>query len=250
MRRSGIRGAPALLVAVACGLTAACYGPSGGKLGSAGGVAVYEGSALPAPQRSDVISLSRPYLIGPFDKLEIDVFGIEGMTRREVSADAAGRISFPIAGVIDASGMSPRELEMELVRRLQAGHIRDPQVTVNLKESVGQVVTVDGQVKQPGVYPVIGRMTLTRAIATARGLDEFAKIDDVVVMRNVGGQRLAALYNLAAIRKANYPDPDIYPNDVVIVGDSKTRRLIKDATQLAPLITTPLIVALQGSGGN
>ncbi|QGN54940.1 polysaccharide biosynthesis/export family protein [Novosphingobium sp. Gsoil 351] len=242
------RAALALVAAAACGLTTACYGPSGGRLGSAGGVQVFEGNELPAPQRSDVVGVSRPYLIGPFDKLEIDVFGIEGMTRREVSADAAGRISFPIAGVIDASGMTPRELEVELVRRLRAGHIRNPEVTVNLKETVGQMVTVDGQVKQPGVYPVIGRMTLTRAIATARGLDEFAKIDDVVVMRNVGGQRLAALYNLAAIRRANYPDPDIYPNDVVIVGDSKTRRLIKDATQLAPLITTPLIIALQNNG--
>lgn len=245
MTSSLIRGALALVVAAACGATAACYGPGGGELGSAGGVQVFEGNELPAPQRSDVVGVGRPYLIGPFDKLEIDVFGIEGLSQREVAADASGRISFPIAGVIDASGMTPRELEMELVRRLQAGHIRNPQVTVNLKETVGQMVTVDGQVKQPGVYPVLGRMTLTRAIATARGLDEFAKVDDVVVMRNVGGQRLAALYNLAAIRRANYPDPDIYPNDVVIVGDSKTRRLIKDATQLAPLITTPLIIALQ-----
>ena len=107
------------------------------------------------------------------------------------------------------------------------------------------MITVDGQVKEPGLYPVIGKMTLMRAVATAKGTAEFAKLDDVVIFRTVNGQKLAALYNLKAIRRGYYNDPEVFANDVVVVGDSQARRLFKDALQLVPLLTTPLIVALQ-----
>lgn len=221
------------------------YGPSGGKLGESGYSNVV--SEMPQPGRDDTVKASRAYMIGPFDQLIIDVFGIPELANRQITADAAGRISFPIAGTIDAAGLTPAELATQIESRLRAGYVRNPQVTVNLKETTNQVVTVDGQVRQPGVYPVIGNMTLMRAVATARGLDEFAKMDDVVVLRTVGGQRYAGLYNLAAIRRGNYPDPDIYANDTVIVGDSKQRRLFRDVLQIVPLLSTPLILALQGN---
>lgn len=212
---------------------------------STGSASLVDGNQLPEPGRRDLVAGNRPYLIGPFDKLEVDVLGIEGLEKREVSADAAGNISFPIAGVIDASGLTPRELETTIAQRLRAGHIRDPQVTVNLKELVGHSVTVDGQVKQPGVYPILGKMTLIKAVATARGVDEFAKLNDVVVLRTVGAQQYAGLYNLEAIRRGNYPDPEIFPNDTVVVGESKSRRLFRDLLQAAPLLSTPLIIAFQ-----
>jgi polysaccharide export outer membrane protein len=106
------------------------------------------------------------------------------------------------------------------------------------------VVTVDGQVNEPGLYPVVGRMTLMRAVATAKGVSEFAKMDDVVVFRTVNGQKMAALYNLKAIRRGNYDDPEIYANDIVVVSESSARRLFKDALQVLPAIATPLVVLL------
>ena len=101
--------------------------------------------------------------------------------------------------------------------------------------------------REPGLYPVIGRMTLIRAVATAKGTDEFAKLDDVVVFRTVNGQQYAALYNLKSIRRGGYPDPEVFANDVVVVGDSAARRFFKNALQVAPLLTTPIILLLQGS---
>jgi polysaccharide biosynthesis/export protein len=225
-----------------------CAGP--GALGGASGIQVLSGTELPAPDRTDMLSETRPYLIGPFDKLTIDVFGIDELSKREVQTDASGRISFPLAGIVEAAGRTPAEVEEEIESRLSQRYVRDPQVTVNLKETVSQVITVDGQVKEPGLYPVIGKMTLMRAVATAKGTAEFAKLDDVVIFRTVKGQDLAALYNLDAIRRGNYDDPEVFANDVVIVGDSKARRLFKDALQILPLLTTPLIIALQNSGTN
>jgi polysaccharide export outer membrane protein len=200
---------------------------------------------LPPPDRTDIYETNRPYLIGPFDKLTIDVFGIEELSQKEVQTDAGGRISFPLAGVISAAGKTPGELEQEIARQLRGRYVRDPQVTVNLKETVSQVVTVDGQVREPGLYPVVGRMTLMQAVARAKGTSEFAKLDDVVVFRTVQGQKMAGLYNLKAIRRGYYADPEIYANDTVVVGDSAGRRLFKDALQVVPLLTTPLIIALQ-----
>jgi polysaccharide biosynthesis/export protein len=67
-------------------------------------IQVVDSSALPAPDRTDLTTEDRPYLIGAFDKLTIDVFGIDDLSRKEVQADASGRISFPLAGVIEAAG--------------------------------------------------------------------------------------------------------------------------------------------------
>ena len=234
-----------LILAAACALLAACAGNPGGELGSTGAVKVLPADQLPPPTAGDSLTQSREYRIGAFDRLTIDVFGMPELTGREVQADSGGRISFPLAGVVEAGGLTPRELEGQLETRLRAAFVRNPNVTVNLKEASSQLVTVDGQVKQPGVYPVLGGTTLLRAVATARGLEEFAKLDDVVVFRTVAGQRYAALYNLGAIRRGNYPEPAIYANDIVIVGDSKGRRLFKDLLQIVPLLTTPLIIAIQ-----
>jgi polysaccharide biosynthesis/export protein len=216
-------------------------------LGGDPSIKVVQGTEMPAPTRSDLVAQDRPYLIGPFDKLTIDVFGIEELSKKEVQTDASGRISFPLAGVVEAAGRTPAEVEDMLESRLRTRFVRDPQVTVNLKETVSQVITVDGQVREPGLYPVIGRMTLMRAVATAKGTSEFAKLDDVVIFRTVNGQNMAALYNLKSIRTGAYGDPEVFANDVVVVGDSQARRLFKDVLQIVPLLTTPIVLLLQGS---
>ena len=191
---------------------------------------------LPPPNASDLFTQNRPYLIGPFDKLTIDVFGIGELSQKEVQADASGRISFPLAGIVEAAGKTPSQVEAVIEDRLRAAFVRDPQVTINLKETVSQVVTVDGEVREPGLYPVVGKMTLVRAVATAKGTSEFAKLEDVVVFRTVNGQRMAALYNLGAIRRGYYEDPEVFANDVVIVGDSPSRRIFKDVVSLSGLL--------------
>jgi polysaccharide export outer membrane protein len=207
-------------------------------------VTVVSTEGFPTPTRSDLLAASRPYLIGPFDKLKIDVFGIDDLDR-EVQIDASGRLSFPLIGVIEASGLTPGELSNEIEQKLKGRFVRNPQVTVNLEETVSQVITVDGQVTRPGLYPVVGRMTLVRAVATAGGTSEFAKLSDVIIFRTVNGEQLAGLYNLKEIRRGNYSDPEVFANDVVVVGDSQARRIFRDVLQASPLITTPLIILLR-----
>lgn len=205
---------------------------------------VLSASELPAPDRMDLTMPGTPYFVGPYDKLTIDVFGIPELSQRQVQVDASGRISFPLAGILDVSGKTPGEIAQQLTQSLRSNYIRDPQVTVNLTETVSQLLTVEGQVAKPGQFPVVGRLTLLRAMALAGGTTEFTKQDDIVIFRTVNGERLAALYDLKAIRHGKYPDPDVYANDVVMVGDSSGRRLFKDLLQVVPLLSGPLVIAI------
>ncbi|OCC22911.1 polysaccharide export protein [Croceicoccus estronivorus] len=214
------------------------------RIGGDPNLKVIEASALPAPDRMDLTTGARDYFVGPFDRLTIDVFGVPELSGREVQVDASGRISFPLVGALAVAGHSPGEVESLLAGRLRVAHVRDPQVTVNLKETVSQVVTIEGQVRKPGLYPVVGHMSLMRAMALAEGTDEYARLDDVVIFRTVKGQRLAALYDLNAIRHGVYPDPEVFANDVVMVGDSSARRLFKDVLSVVPALATPIIIGV------
>lgn len=221
---------------------AGCAAPL--PLQSTSRLTVVRGTAtLPPPQRDDLTAADRPSLIGPLDTIQVEVLGIPDLSR-EIQVDASGRISMPLIGTVDARGKTADELARAIEAALRARYVRNPEVTINIKSSVSQVVTIDGQVVEPGLYPVTNQMTLMRAIASAKGLSEYARQDDVVILRTVDHQKMAALYNIAAIRRGAYDDPAIYANDIVVVGDSPQRRLFKDFVSLSPLLAAPLIAVV------
>jgi polysaccharide export outer membrane protein len=198
---------------------------------------------LPPPATVDLIAEPRAYVIGPLDRLSVDVYGVPELSR-SVQVDASGRIAMPLVGSIEASGKTPETLGAQIAAQLRNRYVRNPQVTVNLSETVSQVVTVEGSVRTPGLYAVTGRMTLIRAIARAEGTSEFAREDHVVVFRRVNGKDMAALYDLRAIRQGIYPDPEIYANDIVMVGESSARRIFRDLVSVSPLLAAPLVAIL------
>lgn len=205
---------------------------------------VQDMQALPAPRRSDLTASERASFVGPLDTIAVDVFNVPEMSR-EVQVDAGGRIAMPLIGSIEAGGKTSAELAGAIEAALRQRYLRDPQVTVNIRNAVSQVVTVDGQVVEPGLYPVTNQMTLLRAVASAKGLAEYAKLEDVVILRTVDGRRMAGLYNLGSIREGRYADPAIYANDVIVVGDSPQRRMFRDIVGLSPLLAAPLLAILQ-----
>ena len=213
-------------------------------VGGAPGLTVLPTSELPTPDASDYLPSTRPYLVGPLDRLVVDVFNVTGLTDREIQVDAAGKISFPLAGVIEVAGRTPGDVASLIAERLRATYIKNPQVTVNLKEAVSQIVTVEGQVKKPGLYPVVGRMTLLQVMAVAEGPGDFANLENVIIYRTVRGQRFAAVHDVDNIRQGAYPDPEIYPNDLVMVGDDASARLVKDLLTTFSLVSGPLVIAI------
>lgn len=231
-----------LLLLLALGL-AGCGGQK--PLQSTARLTVVDTSGvLPAPVRADLTAPDRPALIGPLDTVEVNVFGVSELSR-ELQVDASGRIAMPLIGTIDARGKTAGELALAIEAALDGRYVRDPDVTVNIKSSVSQVVAIDGQVVEPGLYPVTNQMTLLRAVASAKGLTEYAREHEVVILRTVEGRRMAGLYDVTAIRRGAYDDPPIYANDVIIVGDSPQRRLFRDLVSLAPILAAPIIAILQ-----
>ena len=234
------------IVLVAAAFLLSACATSGGPIGGANSsLRVVSTAELPHPSPTDQLVAGRPYLVGPFDKLRIDVFGVPELSGRIVQADASGRFSFPLLGEVDANGVAPNVVEARMEAQLRGRFLREPDVTINVEESANSFVTLEGEVVQPGVYPVVGNMSLLRAIATARGVNEFARLHEVIVFRTVDGQRYAGVYNLAAIRRGAYDDPAIYASDIIVVGDSPARRVFRDVLQAAPLLSTPLIILFQ-----
>lgn len=207
-------------------------------------IQVVDASELPPPTAAN---MATGYRIGVYDRLLVDVLGFEELSKREFQVDAAGNIALPIAGAVRAAGRTPEEVAEDIVTKMRAGYVRNPQVSVNLFQSTSQYVTVEGQVTEPGNFPLVGDMTLMRAIAAAKGPSEFAKLDDVVVFRTVDDKRMVALYNLAAIRRGYYSDPQLYAKDVVVVGDSPGRRMFTRIVQASSLITAPIIALVSSN---
>lgn len=202
-----------------------------------GSSAVVVTDNLPAP---DVQSQSRnfaDYRIGPNDEIEVSVFGVEEMTRRG-TVDAAGNFSMPLAGAVQAGGKTPDELASLIEDNLRGRYLKDPQVAVNIIEVRANLVTIDGAVQQPGIYPIIGTLTLQQAVATARGTRDVADLETVIVFRQAQGQRMAAKYDLKDIRSGRMEDPIIFANDIVVVGESASRRFLQDLRLTVPTFGT------------
>jgi polysaccharide export outer membrane protein len=199
--------------------------------------------ALPSAGPIDPVTQLPVTQLGPYDVLNFVVAGIEGLDG-DVTVDGQGTVSIPVAGRFKAAGLTPQQLEQQIEQGLRANFVRNPDVALNLKEMVSQRVTVEGAVLRSGSYPILPGMTLLRAIASAQGLSEYAKSSEVVVFRTINGNRYATLYNLQAIREGHYDDPVIYPQDVVVVGESGTSRMMQRIMTMAPGLLSPLSVLL------
>lgn len=175
------------------------------------------------------------YIIGPQDNLEINVFQVMDLTKT-VRVESSGMILLPLIGQVRASGRTVKDLSDEIAQKLGEKYVKDPLVTVTVMESASQKVTVDGAVTQPGIYPISGNTTLSQAVALARGTIEDANLRQVAVFRNEGEKRMAAVFDLSAIRAGRLPDPPVYANDVIVVDTAGGRRLLRSLGSIVPFL--------------
>jgi polysaccharide export outer membrane protein len=192
------------------------------------------GTTLERPDNPAAIADPASHRIGISDKLAITVFQVPDLSG-EFQVDQTGNINLPLIGTVQALGRTPPELSKILQERFGATYLRNPNVQVAVKEATAQTFTVDGSVKNPGVYKIVGQTTLIKAVASASGVSEDADTGSVVIFRQINGQRMAAKFNLAAIRRGNAEDPVIYGNDIVVVDGSRARAVYKELLQAFPL---------------
>lgn len=176
------------------------------------------------------------YRIGVLDTLSIRVFQEPELTFDEISVNSAGTFNYPFVGEVTAEGKTPIELSRELEAGLGTRYIRNPQVVVGVVSSAAQRVTVDGMVNSPGVYEIAGTSSLLEAIARAQGLQFTAVDDEVIVFREIDGERYGAVFNLKQIREGRAPDPEILGGDRIVVGYSAVRGAYQDFLRAAPIL--------------
>lgn len=185
---------------------------------------------------SEQDTLNALILLQPGDQIGINVFGEENLSTAEAVIDQAGKVSLPLIGEVQAAGLSSGQLGKAIERNLGAQFLREPHVNVVLVKSAPRVISVEGEVKTPGVFEVQNGYTLLSALALAGSPIETAKLNEVLIFRQRGGERLGGRFDVNAIRAGRAPDPVILPGDVIVVGYSQVRGVYLDFLKTAPII--------------
>ncbi|TFI59911.1 polysaccharide export protein [Sphingomonas parva] len=179
--------------------------------------------------------LESDYRIAPLDKLKVSVFQVPDLSG-DYEVDLLGNLSMPLIGSVRAVDLTTEQLDRKLTELLGAKYLQSPDINVGVVSSTTRQVTVDGAVRNPGMFPVNGKMTLIQAIALAKGTDEFSNPRRVAVFRQIGGQRMAAAFDLTDIRRGKIEDPRIYSGDIVVVDGSRVKQVQREVLQSLPIL--------------
>ncbi|MDD2706365.1 MAG: polysaccharide export protein [Verrucomicrobiae bacterium] len=186
--------------------------------GSKGGMAA-DGSK-PRTGVEESSHLVKDYRILALDVLSISVFQEPDLTR-DVKVSQTGYITFPLLGKVQVAGLLVSEVEAKLAGLLGKDYIKNPQVSVMIKEYSPRRVSVLGEVKNPGSFdiPAEERLSLLQAIARAGGFNNVAKTDAVVIRRVRGGKEEKFQVNATELlrSKGEKKDVELLPGDVVVV---------------------------------
>jgi polysaccharide export outer membrane protein len=147
------------------------------------------------------------YRLGPNDRTRIIVFGQPNLTG-EFALDGSGVLAFPLIGNIDANGMTPRELQSAIAKKLDPDYMHNPSVSVEV--ATRRPFYVIGEVQKPGAYPYVPELTLLDAVATAGGQTYRANMSSFYIKRRVNGQVVRVLAN---------QESQLQPGDTVIVRE-------------------------------
>ena len=139
------------------------------------------------------------YYLGPEDELEISIWNEDKLSRK-VLVRPDGRFSFPLAGEIQASGMTPSQVRQEIESKISK-YIPDPVVTVMVTKVSSYKIYVIGQVKKAGIFEVGRYIDVIQALAMAGGLTPFASEDNIKILRTKKGKHHVISFKYSEIKK-------------------------------------------------
>jgi polysaccharide biosynthesis/export protein len=148
-----------------------------------------------------------PYTLDTGDKLRVVVFGQDTLSNTYL-VDAAGQITMPLIGAVNARDATTQGLAAAVRNKLASGFIREPSVAVEVE--IYRPFFVLGEVTYPGQYPFVPHMTVENAVAIAGGFTPRATKSSVTVTRRIQGM------------PRRFPMPLGYtmrPGDVITVGE-------------------------------
>lgn len=170
------------------------------------------------PSMSSTEDLPPDDQVGVDDMFEVRVFGEPDLSAAyRVATD--GTIDFPLAGRIQVAGMRTGEIQARLIERLKDGYLKNPQVTVSMKEWNSRKISVLGQVQKPGPVVYHPHMTIVDAIALAGGFTGIAAKNSVNLRRETGGKVQSRVYRVADITEGRSTNIPVLPGDVLVVEE-------------------------------
>lgn len=181
------------------------------------------------------------YRIGRQDLLEINVFDVEELNQTVRVADD-GTITMPLLGQLSVGGMTKTELEQKLAALLEERFVRDPQVTVFVKEYESRRVAVSGAVKKPGTYEMLGRKTLLEMLSMAGGLDQDLGKEIVIFRDDERGDKQRIPLDLNQLVYAADPELNLVvePGDIIYVPTvEKIRIFVTGAVKQPDMYEVP-----------
>jgi len=158
--------------------------------------------------------------LGPGDVLEVTVYGEDDLSRTlRISPD--GDVHFPLIQRIQVAGLTTAEIEDLIRARLQDGFLRDPSVTVFVKEYNSARIFVLGEVARPGTFPFGSGMSIVEAVSLAGGFKDSARSNFVVVTRNHrDGREQRIPIPVEKIAQGLAANFHLQPGDIVFVPSS------------------------------
>jgi polysaccharide export outer membrane protein len=159
------------------------------------------------------------YRIGPNDVIRIQVFGEDDLTL-ESRVGGDGKLNYPLLGVLHVGGQTTEDLQADLTKRLAAGYVRLPKVTVSIVRH--RNIYVSGEVKAPGGFPYEDGLTAQKAITMAGGFTEKAAKNLLTVTRRKADQD--------EIVNAQLHTP-LFPDDTIVVGQVQKFYLMGEVTR-------------------
>jgi polysaccharide export outer membrane protein len=183
--------------------------------------------AAPAPSRApriapvvrsaSAVDMSKEYLIGPEDVLDITVWKNCPDLCRTVPVRPDGKMSLPLVNDVQAAGLTPMDLRQHLTEQL-AEYLPSPEVSVIVREVHNFKVAVVGSVKMPGDYEIKSQATVLELLARAQGLTEFANRDRIVILRQNGSATTRIPFNYRKVAEGNDQDNFyVRAGDIIVV---------------------------------
>ena len=156
------------------------------------------------------------FRIGPEDILDVQVWKNSDLSRI-VPVRPDGMISLPLVNDIQAAGLTPTDLRLQITQRL-AEFVPSPEVSVIVREVHSVKVAVIGAVRMPGLFEVKSPATVLDMLARAQGLSEFADRGRIVVLRQDGATTTRIPFNYRRVAEGSEQDNfPVRPGDVIVV---------------------------------
>lgn len=124
---------------------------------------------------------SSAYLLSPGDKVMISVWQ-EDTLRQETVVLPDGSITFPLAGRVDVAGLEATAVARKIETALKP-YLAQPNVSVVVTSTAGNLVYVQGKVIKPGPVPMAGPTAVLQALSMSGGMDKFADESAIKVIR-------------------------------------------------------------------